>query len=658
METFRFRKFLIRLKIMLFFVGAGLSYGQNAVIDSLITVTESDQHDTLKCLAYSDLCWEYRLIDQKKAIEAGQEGINLSRQIDYKFGEGRNLNDLSIIYMDKGSLDTAILLLNQAKDIRVELEDQMGVAAIHNKLGIIYEHQVKLEDALNEHLSALAIYEEFDIKPNIGFCLNNIGNVHFKMLNYPKALEIHEKALTLRKSIDDWYGIAGSHSNIANTYQFMGDTAKSIYHYDEAIKVYRENDFKNDLAVTLNNLGSLYVGMGEYDKALTFVNEAYDLRVALGDARGISSSSIILGEIYTEKGNYSRASTLLYEGLRISKESGLFNKEKAAYEKLAKLYAAKNNADSVYHYYGLFSLKEKELYQENLQNQVNELETIYETTKKEQENEKLAKENAEETARRKSAELATSVRNVWIISITSFLVVSILVGLIFFQRFRRKKEEEKSKAVLVERDKGIKAVIQTQEKERARISKDLHDGIGQQLSGIKLAWSGLSSKLGASNPEELSNLIELTKVLDESAIEVRNLSHQMMPKLLSEFGLSAALKEMMDKSFQLSEVAFEYDDLNINDRRFTDEVELGVYRVAQELVNNVIKHAEASKVELQIHSASNQIHVLVIDNGKGFDPRTRDGQGLLNMETRLNAINGSVHYEFDGGTSAHVKVSI
>ena len=131
-----------------------------------------------------------------------------------------------------------------------------------------------------------------------------------------------------------------------------------------------------------------------------------------------------------------------------------------------------------------------------------------------------------------------------------------------------------------------------------------------------------------------------------------------MPKLLSEFGLSAALKEMMDKSFQLSEVAFEYDDLNINDRRFTDEVELGVYRVAQELVNNVIKHAEASKVELQIHSASNQIHVLVIDNGKGFDPRTRDGQGLLNMETRLNAINGSVHYEFDGGTSAHVKVSI
>lgn len=650
----------MRHKLLVFFIVINLfSFAQNPAIDSLTAIVKGNEHDTLKCLAYSDLCWENRLIDQNLALVNGHKGLNLSRKIGFRFGEGRNLNDLSIIYIDRGNLDTAIILLNEAKEIRTELNDPIGVAAIHNKLGIIYEHQVKLENALKEHLAALEIFEEEGIQPNVGFCLNNIGNVHFKMSNYDKALEIHNKALVLRQSIDDEYGIAGSHSNIANTYQFMGDTTQAISHYDQAIQVYRRNDFKNDLAVTLNNLGSLYISMGDVKKALPLVNEAYEIRIQLNDARGIASSSILLGEIYTELNQFKKAQNLLHKSLIISKESGFFNKEKGAYEKLAKLYKKMNLADSVYFYYDLFYQKEKELYQENLNSQVNDLQTSYETEKKDRLNEKLEKEKALETARRKTAELEVSQRNILILGIGGFVVLATLLALIFFQRFRRIQEEKRSKAVLQERDKGLKAVIQTQESERERISQDLHDGIGQQLSGLKLAWSGLSTEIGKENPQQFSKLIELTGILDQSADEVRNISHQMMPKLLKEYGLIAALNEMLEKALKFSKIEGLIDDLNIGEKRFNDEVEIGLYRVGQELVNNAIKHAGASSIELQVYLNQGNLHLLVIDNGKGM-PLNEDteGHGLRNIKSRLSIIQGTISFETEQGTTAHVVVPI
>jgi len=193
-------KFVVSLFILL--INMGLNAQVNSVIDSLHNVINGNYHDTLKTFAYSDLCWEYRLIDQQKAIENGLKGIQLSREINYKLGEGKTLNDLSIIYIDKGKLDSAIVLLNQAKKIRQDIGDNIGVAAIHNKLGIIYQNQSELEKALKENLLALKIYEELDIPQYIAHVKNNIGNIHFRLGNYQKAIEIHTETLKIREKME------------------------------------------------------------------------------------------------------------------------------------------------------------------------------------------------------------------------------------------------------------------------------------------------------------------------------------------------------------------------------------------------------------------------------------------------------------------------
>lgn len=626
-------------------------------IDSLENVIKSQPHDTVKVLTHSELCWEYRIIDQQKALLNGHTAVEIAREIDYAYGLGRALNDLSIIYIDKGSLDTASTLLEEAKEIRQELKDDAGVAAIHNKLGIIYEHLVQLENAMLNHMAALEYYESIDNKPNVGFCLNNIGNVHFKMKNYIKAEEVHSRALDIRTEIGDQYGVAGSHSNLANLKMFTGDTSAAIYHFNEAIKVYRENQYDNDLAVTLNNLGTLYVGR-DLDMAEKYVTEAYDIRVRLNDARGICSSSIIMGEIYAEKGNFKKAQKYLHTGLSLSKQSGFQNKEKGAYEKLAKLYTYMGIADSVHYYYSAFFAIEKAQYEANLNEQVNELQTIYETEKKDKENEMLAREKAEEEVKRQEADLKVSNRNTIIIIITALIFVVLLAFLLILQRNKKIAAQEKTSAVLREKEQGLKAVFDATEEERQRISKDLHDSVGQQLSGLKMAWGKLASseELDKQNKERIE---QLSEILSESVEEIRDISHQMMPKVLIEFGLVEAITEMLSKALKYSDINYEFESFNL-DERYDQRIEIGLYRICQELINNVIKHSQASFVSVQLFKNKNQLILIVEDNGQGMKKETSDGHGMMNIQSRLNTINGEVNYQAgnEAGTMATVRVKI
>ncbi|MEX1002468.1 MAG: sensor histidine kinase [Crocinitomicaceae bacterium] len=627
-------------------------------IDSLEGLLDDGIHDTARVYTYSELCWEYRVIDQTTALEYGQKAVQLARKIPFKKGLGNALNDLSIIYIDKGSLDTAVTLLEEAKEIRSELGDETGLAAIHNKLGIIYEHLVQLEKAMINHMAALDYYESIDNKVNMGFCLNNIANVHFKLKNYEKAEEIHQKALHIRTSIGDSYGIAGSHSNLANLMMTTGDTSQAIHHFNKAIQVYRQHNFENDLAVTLNNLGTLQLGLGEIDKAETSISEAYEIRVRLNDKRGICSSSIVLGEIYLEKGDYTKASKYLHTGLQLSKESGYENKEKGAYEKLAKLHTKLKQADSVYYYYSQFYRIEHEQYRANLNEQVNELQTIYETEKKDKENEKLAREKAEETAKRQAAELKVANRNNWIITIIAITLILLFLALFLYQRRMRHLQQEKSKAILKEKEKGLKAVFDATEKERQRISKDLHDGVGQQMSGLKLAWENLSIEIAGTAPVQAEKIESLGKILNNTANEVREISHQMMPKVLTSFGLVPAIEQLLDTTFHLTDISHHFESFNISER-FSERVELSLYRITQELVNNIIKHSGATEMTVQLFKNKDLLLLIIEDNGSGFDQdQLTAGHGLMNIKSRLNTIQGEINYETNGDRGTMVRIRV
>jgi signal transduction histidine kinase/tetratricopeptide (TPR) repeat protein len=633
----------------------------NPVIDSLQNVVNGNKHDTLKTYAYSDLCWEYRLLDQDKAIQNGLNGIVLSRKINFKLGEGKNLNDLSIIYIDLGRLDSAIVLLNEAKIIKADLNDQLGVAAIHNKLGIIYQNQYQLDKALTENLAALKIYEEENIPQYITHIKNNIANIHFRLGDYDKAIEIHKETLEIRKNTGDLIGVAQSYVNLGNVYDEKGDTDLAIKNYKKAVKIFENEEAEKSLSFALNNLGSLQLDTEDYKNSEINLLRALKLREGFGDNKTICSTHILLGKLYINRPNhdYKKAEKSLKYALELNKEIGLDINKKDIYHELSSLYRAKKSVDSAFHYHDLYNQILEEEYQVNLNSKVSELQTVYETEKKDKENETLARINAEEEAKRKATELKLANRNNWIIGISLGLMAIILLSLLIIQINKQKAKEELQNKLDLERKKGIKAVFESQEKERSRISKDLHDSIGAQLSGLKMAWSKISTKLNKSDASDFNELIGLTEVLDQTATEVRDLSHQMMPKTLKELGIVVALKDMLEKTFKFSDIQFEFDNFGLEEERFSENIEIGLYRISQELANNIIKHSKATKAEFQIFKRGNKLQLIVSDNGVGFiDKIITKGHGLSNINTRLSTINGKCINESDNGAITRILIDL
>ena len=231
----------------------------------------------------------------------------------------------------------------------------------------------------------------------------------------------------------------------------------------------------------------------------------------------------------------------------------------------------------------------------------------------------------------------------------------LLAGALLWFRAKSRQKAAVQFARIQEQEQGLNAVIQATEDERRRIARDLHDGVGQELSSLFLGIDSIKSKI----PEALvPGLNSLRERLGTSTKHLRQISHQMMPQALETAGLAPALEDLVATSFRNTTITARVDAFRVPDN-LDPKVALVCYRVAQELLNNVIRHAGASEIDVMLIAKNDRINLSVEDNGKGFDPhQASEGIGLTNMRTRLKAVNGSLEYEqVDGkGTRAVVNV--
>ena len=221
----------------------------------------------------------------------------------------------------------------------------------------------------------------------------------------------------------------------------------------------------------------------------------------------------------------------------------------------------------------------------------------------------------------------------------------------------RKQNQKLQSAILAEKERGFESVIQATEEERKRISKDLHDGIGQQLSALKMALSNMASN--TSDEDQQEDLEIIIDQFSKSAEEVRQVSHQMMPRTLMDYGLVNAIEDLLQNSFKFSDIKYDFEHRLIVER-FDERIEISLYRVLQELINNIIKHSQASEISVQLIQNKGKLLLFVEDNGKGMNNDASDGHGLLNIKSRLDMVKGTVNYEPSpsSGTSATISIPV
>jgi len=210
-----------------------------------------------------------------------------------------------------------------------------------------------------------------------------------------------------------------------------------------------------------------------------------------------------------------------------------------------------------------------------------------------------------------------------------------------------------------EREKRLSAMIDGQEMERQRISRELHDGLGQYLIAIKLKLESIDNR----KPEKSKDtLLHVQEMFDGAIEEIRKISDNLMPSILREFGLETALRNLCKITAQASGLEIKFESLSLKIKP-DERISTYVYRIAQEAFNNVVKHAEASEVNLQLTGLENYIELIIDDNGKGFNfgrEFKSTGNGIFNMSERANILNGTfdLRSNENKGTTITVKIPL
>jgi signal transduction histidine kinase len=238
----------------------------------------------------------------------------------------------------------------------------------------------------------------------------------------------------------------------------------------------------------------------------------------------------------------------------------------------------------------------------------------------------------------------------------------ILVSLLLFSVYKRNKlrQETAMKTQLMkQQEAAVKAVMEAEENERQRIAKDLHDGLGQMMSAAKMNLSAFESEIHFANAEQKNSFAKIITLLDESCKEVRTVSHIMMPNALLKNNLGTAIHEFADKiSSKSLQVHVSAEGL---DERVDSNIEIVLYRVIQECVNNVIKHSGATTLDISLIRDKDGISGTIEDNGKGFDITDKEqfeGIGLKNIITRIEYLKGTVDFDSAPGRGTVVALHV
>jgi signal transduction histidine kinase len=227
----------------------------------------------------------------------------------------------------------------------------------------------------------------------------------------------------------------------------------------------------------------------------------------------------------------------------------------------------------------------------------------------------------------------------------------------------RKRAEEEHQSLLEQRIRSL-SIIEAQENERRRISRELHDGLGQLLSATKLKL-GMFEFVQSQNKEKFNELIkEVDSIISKAIVEARRISHDLRPTTLDDFGLIPALRILCQEFSKLTGVKVKFQVSQLLER-IDPKVEIAIYRIIQESFNNISKYAESTEVVLDLYRKDNFVYVRVKDNGKGFDMKEAaknkkmgTGFGLLNMKERAELVGGKVDIFSSVGQGTEVLLEI
>jgi len=512
-------------------------------------------------------------------------------------------------------------------------------AELLGQKSIISYYLGKYEQSTKEKLSSIKIFEDLKNYSKVGGLYASLGH-QLKRINLNQGEYYMLKGIAILEKEKDSNGLSAAYNNYGYIKELGKQYDSAFYYYKKSLEIDRLTLDSIGIPYALNNIAGSYIRLNDFSNALAAIEESTTIRKLHNNYHGMAENYTIFGDLYLHFKQYKLAEEYYQKSLQQSKEIKYPYLIQYNLEQLAKTYSLLNLHQEAFDYFKNAQIIKDSLLNEKSNRQVAELQTIYETEKKD-----------EEIAHQKEVIEKEKIINYFLYTLVAFLVI---IAFSFYLWYRAKQQQKLQKALIKEKEKNIESVIYAQEEERQRIAKDLHDGIIQQLTSLKF---GLK-KIFENNEDENSK--KIFSQLEESTSELRNISHQMMPKALNDLGVVAAIEDMLNKSLNPVNINFNFETFGITER-LKQNIEITLFRVCQELINNIIKHSKANQASVQLFKSGNNIMLIVEDNGIGMNTsKISEGIGLMNISSRLDTVSGKVNFEPspNSGTLATVKIPL
>ncbi|AHM60313.1 integral membrane sensor signal transduction histidine kinase [Flammeovirgaceae bacterium 311] len=590
---------------------------------------------------------------EKDSLEAAahyfKESGTLARKIGYTRGIVQYIRDYILVLNRTGKYREALELTLEG----VELSKQLGKADLsiaYNNVGLEYRNLGNLEAAATSYLKALEISEAIENKSLQRKQLNNLASIFLELRDADKAYTYASRSYQLAIQLKDTTGMASSLVNLANSETLNKRYEHSGRYFMQVIELGKALNDPSYILDAYINLADIEVQQQQYQQALDYYQKArqvlstypspdYELYIHWG-----------LSQNYYLLEQYDLAQLYYTKAVAIGQSMEALNELRHLYLLGSEIYEKKEDllqALALRKQYE--TLKDSLLNTETRQN-IQRLEIEYQISQKEKE---IAQQNL--IIARGSLEIQEKNNLIYLSLAAVIALISALI--ITYILFRNKQRANAEKLTALKRESEMKilmALMEGEEKERSRLARELHDGVGGILSATKMHLSLLKDE--EQQPERFTKFNHTVLMLDNASQEIRTIAHNLSPDILMQYELDAALESFCQK---VSNPNLQIDYYFLGEApRLKNNFKLIIYRMVQELVNNIIKHANATHALVQLSYHEQVLSITVEDNGKGFTQTEGKGIGLQNLKNRINDIGGQLTIESSEGKGTTVYLEI
>jgi len=635
--------------LLSFFLVATISTAQETVknIDSLLTALVQTSSDTTKVILYQKIAGHYNVTALDSAKGFSLEGLRLARKLNFPKGEWMNLNALGNYYERKTLYDSAMVHYNNALKIIDKTNSDKGRAIVYNNIGMVDIRKGDYQKALQVLFSALRAEENLKNRTGIAQSYNNIGVVHYYLQNYDKATEYLLKALDEQEQLGNISGLQQGYNNVGAIFDYQQKYPEAIEIYQKALDISKDLGDRILEASNLANIALAYTKIPDFEKADDFFQQSITVREAIGDKKGLAHSYTSYGENLRLQKRYALAKRYLEEGLQYAEENKLKLSSKEAYSSLAELAKDEEKPSVEADYLRKYIAINDSILDETKAKAIEELETKYETEKKENQ---ILQQRAQLTEK----DLEVRRKNTLIYGGFGLALLLGLLGYLFYNQQKLKNNQLKKEAEL----QSALSKIETQNKlqeQRLRISRDLHDNIGSQLTFVTSSIDNLKYALEGSNEKVTQRLGYISEFTTQTIYELRDTIWAMNKTTITSEDLQIRIANFIEKAGKATDgVSFVFNvGEGVSEKTFTSVQGMNMYRIIQEAVNNSLKYANAKHISVHLKKTdeipeqekagfqTQQLKIQIEDDGVGFNEATIEaGNGLANIRKRTKDIKG------------------